>query len=193
MTFKSLLPRNRTTVELQLEQTLAIKHSIASLDTDIIRKLHEPSECPLTLLPWLAFALSLDEWDDSWSESVKRQYISDSISIHKHKGTAYAIKTALLALGYKSAIIREAEFDYYNGVRFFNGAIDYGSFTAWPLFDVILNIGYTPAAPLIAEIRARIERYKNERSVLRNLIFMNLFYDNTILYDGTYKYNGGVI
>lgn len=190
MTFKSLLPRNRTAVELQLEQTLAVKHS---LDTDIIRKLHEPSECPMALLPWLAFALSLDEWDDNWSEAVKRQYISDSIVIHKHKGTAYAIKTALQALGYESVIIREAEFNYYNGVRIFNGAIDYGSFTAWPLFDVILNIGYTPAAPLVAEIRARIERYKNERSILRNLIFMNLLYNNTITFNGTYKYNGGVI
>ena len=97
--FVSLLPRNRTGVELQIEQTLTGKFDPAFLDADIVRKLQEPSECPVNLLPWLAFALSVDVWSDGWSESVKRDVIDKSVAIHRKKGTLGAVKSAISALG----------------------------------------------------------------------------------------------
>lgn len=183
-----LLPPNATTAEIELSETTARLSVVVD-----IPKLWDVATCPVSLLPWLAWTLSVDEWNDSWSETVKRQLIAASYEIHSHKGTPYAIKKALLALGYDNVIIRESRVDYYNGVYRYDGTIDHGSNSTWPLFDVILNIGYIPDSGIIAEIRARIERYKNERSVLRNLIFMNILYNDTIVYDGTYLHNGGVL
>lgn len=184
----SLLPPNATSAEIALDETTArLSVSVG------IEALWNVETCPVELLPWLAWALSVDEWQDDWSESVKRQLIADSYEIHSHKGTPYSIKKSLLAMGYDNVIIRESRVDYYNGAYLFDGSIDYGSHQAWPMFDVVLNIGYIPDAPRIAEIRQRIDRFKNERSILRNLVFMNILYNNTIIYDGSYQHNGGVL
>jgi len=183
-----LLPPNATAEEIALSEATA-RLSVA-VD---VPKLWDMALCPAALLPWLAWTLSVDEWNDNWSEAVKRQLIADSYEIHSHKGTPYSIKKALLALGYDNVIIKEGYIDYYNGVHSYDGTIDHGSFQAWPQFDVILNIGYIPDVSMIAEIKARINRYKNERSVLRNLTFMNILYNNTISYNGVQAHNGGVL
>lgn len=184
----SLLPPNATAAEIALDETTARLSVLVEIET-----LWHVDTCPVALLPWLAWALSVDEWQDDWSETVKRQLIADSYAIHSHKGTPYSIKKALLAMGYDNVIIRESRVHYYNDAYTYNGSIDHGSNQTWPQFDVVLNIGYIPDTPTIAEIRQRIERYKNERSVLRNLVFMNILYNNTIVYDGSYQHNGGVL
>lgn len=60
-----------------------------------LRTLWDPDTCPVALLPWLAWALAVDAWDPSASEAVKRQAIRDSVSVHRRKGTAGALFTAL--------------------------------------------------------------------------------------------------
>jgi len=183
-----LLPPNASAQEIALSETTG-RLSVAVE----IPKLVNIATCPVALLPWLAWMLSLDEWDDNWIESVKRQLISEAYNIHSRKGTPGAIKKALLAIGYDNVIIRESRENYYNGVQNYDGLIDYGSHRTWPEFDVLVNIGYIPDALMIAKIRARIEHYKNERSGLRNLIFMNILYNGDVTYDGMYQYNGGVL
>jgi phage tail P2-like protein len=184
----NLLPPNATASEIALDDSTARLSVVVDVE-----KLWNVATCPAALLPWLAWSLSVDEWKDDWSETVKRSVIAASYEIHSHKGTPYSIKKALLAMGYDNVIIRESRVDYYNGVYRYDGTIDYGSNSTWPLFDVIVNIGYIPDSATIAEIRARIEHYKNERSVLRNLVFMNILYNNTIVYNGAYNFNGGVL
>lgn len=104
--FNSLLPaRNRTPVEVQLEQTMAGKYA---LDADIIRKLHEPAECPVEFLPWLAYAVSVDVWDDNWDEVKKRRVIAASVMIHRKKGTIGAVRATLEALGVSDFAIKES-------------------------------------------------------------------------------------
>ncbi|SHO57768.1 phage tail protein I [Vibrio quintilis] len=91
---KSLLPVNATTLELDLEQVI-------SRCTDLpvhIKDLWNPETCPLSLLPWLAWALSVDSWDERWPESIKRQVVRDSFEIHRLKGTPYAVQKALDSL-----------------------------------------------------------------------------------------------
>ncbi len=184
----SLLPPNATASEIALDD------STARLSVGVeVEKLWNVATCPASLLPWLAWSLSVDEWKDDWSETVKRSVIATSYEIHSHKGTPYAIKRSLLAMGYANVIIRESRVDYYNAVYRYDGTIDHSSNSTWPLFDVILNIGTIPDLATITEIRQRIARYKNERSVLRNLIFMNILYSDTVIYDGTYTHNGGVL
>jgi hypothetical protein len=144
-------------------------------------------------LPWLAWALSVDEWDETWTEAQKRETVAASYAVHSKKGTPYAVRHALEALGYDNVIIRESVPHYYDGEMVHDGSITYGADSFWPLFDVVINIGFIPDAAMIQKIRDRIERYKNARSVLRNLIFMELLYNDTVIYDGTYQHNGGVL
>ena len=60
--------------------------------------------CPEALLPWLAWALSVDDWDSLWPESIKRNLIAESISIHRIKGTVSAIRRVLRVLGVEAEL-----------------------------------------------------------------------------------------
>jgi phage tail P2-like protein len=62
--------------------------------------LWDPQSCPANILPWLAWSLSVDEWDDNWTEEQKRDAISASVTVHRQKGTIGALKRALQAIGY---------------------------------------------------------------------------------------------
>lgn len=61
--------------------------------------LQDPMTCPVELLPWLAWAESVDDWDPAWTEAQKRATIAASRAVHERKGTAAALKLALQALG----------------------------------------------------------------------------------------------
>ncbi|MBQ4814009.1 phage tail protein I [Pseudoalteromonas luteoviolacea] len=98
----SLLPVNKTRLESELEQSLALNRTQFNTERVIpesIGSQWDPLTCPEGLLPWLAWALSVDEWDETWSVETKRSMIAHSVSIHKHKGTVGAVKRALQSLG----------------------------------------------------------------------------------------------
>ena len=58
----SLLPPNATVLETATEE--AMHQPISAINVPV-RDLWNPAKCPLTLLPWLAWALSVDEWDEN--------------------------------------------------------------------------------------------------------------------------------
>lgn len=93
---KSLLPPNAK----QLERLAA--EALAQIDRVPvpIRDLLNPDRCPVQLLPYLAWAFSVDRWDSTWSESTKRQVIKGSYFIHSRKGTIGALRRVVEPLGY---------------------------------------------------------------------------------------------
>ncbi|MGI0118316.1 phage tail protein I [Zooshikella sp. RANM57] len=91
----SLLPSNASPFERALEYSCARVSAIPARP-DIIWK---PDVCPEPILPWLAWALSVDEWDETWTPKIKRQVIKASIAVHLIKGTLGAVKKALGATG----------------------------------------------------------------------------------------------
>lgn len=86
-----LLPRNATTQERAMASSVA---RISEVPTPI-RELWNPQACPNDLLPWLAWALSVDEWNSNWSDLVKRNVISSSVEVHRKKGTLGAVLKVL--------------------------------------------------------------------------------------------------
>ncbi|UUE36559.1 phage tail protein I [Pectobacterium aroidearum] len=61
--------------------------------------------CPVELLPYLAWALSVDRWDKNWSEQTKRQVIKAAWMIHRQKGTIAALRRVVEPFGYLIRII----------------------------------------------------------------------------------------
>lgn len=93
-----LLPPNATALER------AISDSIDRPVPVVISELWNPDTCPVALLPWLAWAMSVDEWDSNWTESQKRGAIKASLAVHQKKGTIGALRSALGALGYEISV-----------------------------------------------------------------------------------------
>lgn len=96
---KSLLPINSTQLERAIEA--------ASTDQTVIplRSLYNPMTCPVHLLPHLAWAWSVDRWDDRWTEAAKRNAVRASFYIHSRKGTIGALRRVVEPLGYLLEVI----------------------------------------------------------------------------------------
>ncbi|MEO8643074.1 phage tail protein I [Pseudomonas sp.] len=97
----SLLPPNGKQLEHLAAEALA---QIERVPVPI-RDLLNPDRCPVQLLPYLAWAFSVDRWDSTWSEATKRQVIKGSYFIHSRKGTIGALRRVVEPLGYLIEII----------------------------------------------------------------------------------------
>lgn len=89
-----LLPANAT------DQERAISNTLDRPVPVIVREVWNPDTCPVALLPWLAWAFSVDTWDSAWTEAQKRGVIKASVAVHEKKGTIGALKAGLAGLGY---------------------------------------------------------------------------------------------
>lgn len=146
-----LLPPNRTA----LESRLAASHPLA-LPVPL-RTLWNPATCPAHCLPFLAWAFSVDQWHESWPESVKRRVIANSAELHRIKGTRPAVELAMESLGVEVELTEWFEATPY---------LPRGTFSTllW------VNENLTPEAPallsdtLYTQLRQAIDNAKNTRS-----------------------------
>ena len=97
---KSLLPPNSTALERNLTEIGQDAFDLAS-----IRIIKDIGLVPQQFLPFIAYQKSVDFWDDSWQDALKRKVIQSSKEQHKIKGTAAAIKRALEPFGYEVKLI----------------------------------------------------------------------------------------
>lgn len=65
-----------------------------------LRTLWNWRTCPVGLLPYLAWAFSVDRWDSDWPEETKREVVRNAWFVHAHKGTIGAIRRVVEPLGY---------------------------------------------------------------------------------------------
>ena len=98
---QQLLPNNSTPLELQAAQALAQIQRVPIP----LRQLCNPNTCPVAVLPYLAWAFSVDRWDSNWSEATKRAAIRSSRYIHAHKGTIGALRRVVEPLGYLIEVV----------------------------------------------------------------------------------------
>lgn len=96
MAGQHLLPANSTPLERQAAQALA---QIQRVPVPL-RQLCNPNTCPVDLLPYLAWAFSVDRWDSKWTEAAKRAAIRSSHYVHSRKGTIGALRRVVEPLGY---------------------------------------------------------------------------------------------
>lgn len=97
----SMLPTGSTPLEKAASHAMA---EFMALPVPL-RDLWNPDRCPVNMLPYLAWALSVDRWDEAWSASTKRRVIKASFFVHQHKGTLGALRRVVEPLGYLIEII----------------------------------------------------------------------------------------
>ncbi|WP_300245385.1 phage tail protein I [Pseudomonas sp.] len=96
-----LLPRNSTPLERQAAQALAEIQRVPIP----LRQLYNPDLCPAHLLPYLAWAFSVDRWSSQWTEAAKRAAIRAAYYIHSRKGTIGALRRVVEPLGYLIEVV----------------------------------------------------------------------------------------
>ena len=94
---EQMLPPSARPVEKAL--LAAELAALADVDPTVIATIYDPWRCPTSLLPWLAWSVSVDVWNTDWSEIEKRREIAASPEIHRRKGTRGAIERTLDRLG----------------------------------------------------------------------------------------------
>jgi phage tail P2-like protein len=100
--YPSLLPNNSTALELSIEAGFRLQFDDLSQYAERPRTLWDPYTCPASELPLLAWALSVDVYEDWWPESRKRHVVAESRQYHSTKTTDAGIRTAL---GYRDATL----------------------------------------------------------------------------------------
>ncbi len=61
-------------------------------------------------LSHVAWQMSVDDWDAGWDVDVKRSMLKVALLLHRKKGTAWAVETALAARGYEALHVNWPEF-----------------------------------------------------------------------------------
>ncbi|MBF9235590.1 phage tail protein I [Microvirga alba] len=177
----TLLPLNATAQERALDGATA---RLGDVPTPL-RDVWNPDTCPASLLPWLAWAFGVDEWDSGWSEEAKRNTIRDAVMIQRRKGSVWSIKRAISAAGYgDSQLIEGNSNNFYNGVRLHNGFITYGDATEWARYRFVLTRPISNAQA--DQVRRLLDSVAPARCHLIELIFT----EASNLYDGAIFYNG---
>ena len=92
---KSILPSHFSDLERDLEVAI---DRLGSIDMPM-STLWNPATCPIDVLPYLAWAMSVDQWSSAWPESIKRRVVANSLQVHAQKGTRPAVERALASLG----------------------------------------------------------------------------------------------
>lgn len=91
----NLLPPNATELEQRLAQ---VTGAIDTIPVPL-RSLWDADTCPLALLPWLAWQLSIDSWKSYWPESIKRERVRQALAIQRHKGTVASVRDVVESFG----------------------------------------------------------------------------------------------
>ncbi|HHZ7418283.1 TPA: phage tail protein I [Klebsiella pneumoniae] len=197
----SLLPPGSSALERRLAQACS---GISDLNVPL-RDLWNPWKCPAKFLPYLAWAFSVDRWEETWTETAKRQAVSDAFWIHQRKGTVAAVKRVIEGLGYSMTL--EEWWDVADPAGTFRLEID------------LNDIGITE--PMIAELERIIGDAKPVSRHISQLTLSastgsitsigtaafdgevitvypkgylpddSIYFDEVASYDGNYYYSGG--
>ena len=104
-----------------------------------LSSLWDPDRCPLSHLPWLAWAFGLDDFDAGWPEALQRAQLRAARRKHELRGTWAAVRAELQAIG--------AVWGYSEGPAPMTGT-------------VLIHNGNSIPTRSLADLRARLRRVK---------------------------------
>ncbi|MEX2155126.1 MAG: phage tail protein I [Gemmatimonadaceae bacterium] len=150
----------------------------------------------LFALAWQFDVLGFNGWDLAHSDAERRELLKGAIERHRFRGTPWAIKAALEAVGYAGTLIEEGiavGLDHWAKFRVRVGSVPDNVELTQAERDLIVGV---------------VKAYKNARSHLDTLVYttpavedaaalpndppMNVFIDALLLYDGAFSYDGAI-
>lgn len=180
----AVLPPNSTAFEEALKEAafLAIEVPVP-VDT-----LWSAERIPAALLPFLAWALSVDDWDPEWTDERKRAVVSASFAVHRRKGTPWAVKAALAAAGYGTAtLIEHTDAAVFDGAVPRDGTRTRAAADHWAEYRVILDRPMTIAqAEAVRRILSTVAPARCHLKVLDYTRAASI-YNATVPRDGSYR------
>lgn len=181
---ETLLPANASPQEVALDLATA---RIAAPPAERIGTIWNPETCPAPLLPWLAWALSVDEWDGNWPEERQRAVIAASVQVHRRKGTVASVKEALVAAGWGDATLVERYDDRYDGTVPRDGTRARAGSNHWATYRLILSRPITLAQA--DAVRRWLSVIAPARCHLAEIVYTqaNHIYNAQVPRNGTYS------
>ncbi|MDD2870137.1 phage tail protein [Neomegalonema sp.] len=161
------------------ERSRALLRLIGRLDdldlaTLLIYRLDDLPEEALPLLAWQFDLLGSAGWDLAATPEERRAFIRRSLDLHRRRGTPWAIREAIKAVGYAGADILEGPPGVlHDGGQAHDASGDHGGGFRWATFSVLVELGETKglSTARIRQMIALIETWKNARSHLVSLGF----------------------
>jgi phage tail P2-like protein len=180
-----ILPPTSTPVETALEAATARPGEVAVPVGD----LWNPAACPAAMLPWLAWALSVDDWDAGWTEAEKRAAIAASVGDHRRKGTVAAILSGMKTAGIADARLFERwTASRHDGAFTADGSHTHAPSDHWAEYRIEIDRPISIAQA--ARVRKLLGRVAPARCHLKAMTYpqaLNL-YDAAIFHDGVYSH-----
>ena len=168
---KDLLPPSLARDENIRALAQALDRELEKIEAQIINVLILPRIDQISdpdLLDLLAWQFHIEGYDLAQSVEEKRNLIKSAIELHRYKGTKYAIKKVLQALGLEGQV---KEWFEYNGQPY--------------RFKVELGITNRQITPELRDKLVQlIQDYKNERSWLEEIVLYYLAKGDGYLYTG---------
>lgn len=128
-------------------------------------------------------------WNLANTEEDRRTLIKNAITLHRKKGTVFAIKEAVRSVGFEDATVREGVGVEYDAAHNYDGTISYVGGN-WATFRVSVAVGggVEIGPSLSSDLRALIDEYKNARSHLIDITF-SIALSDTINYSELLEYD----
>ena len=153
----------------------------------IIGDLYNPDKCPAVVLPFMAhqFGVLDESWALATSEAARRNLVKHAFALQAKRGTAWAMRQALAAIGWPGMTIVERS-------------------SHWAKFKVTQPLPQQAVTKdHVMRILAVVERWKPARCLLESLEFVLSFasevpgtgprHDGQHLYNGLIKYEGLIL
>jgi phage tail protein, P2 protein I family len=90
-----------------------------------LRQLWSPETCPEEFLPWLAWGLVVDQWDDSWPVEFKRAMVANTAQMHKIRGTKRSVNDVIrMVLALAEARVDQKALTSLEGLERYNSSFN---------------------------------------------------------------------
>ena len=148
-----------------LERAIVDAYDAQTVPT-VIENLSDVDVADTRLLNHLAYGANVDAWSSIWNESIKRAALRNAHAIQARKGTVWAVREALKAIGQgDSEIIERVQRRRYDtGERFDSGLLWSDSANQWATFAIRLKQPVTEAqGRLIIDAVSAVKRTSASR------------------------------
>lgn len=168
--------------------------------TVALRALWTPTACPVELLPYLAWALSVDRWDKNWPAVKKIAAIQQSYWQHRRKGTRAAVRRVIESMGFSAAFAEWFDTGDHPGTFRLEVDVNDVGITEKTLAE--LNRLVADAKPVSRHLAGFAIATRSTGTITvgaavtdGNIITIyppDVEVDDAIIYDGTYDFNGNI-